>query len=130
MWTTAQATAARLLIDRLIAPRREQVRRAMMRILLESHLDPQPSAEDTLSRVHDLCAKELAARVRLAAVELAKAYRGGPEIATDILLEDLRLEVEHCIADEMADLVDDERLAATLLGRLPTVLPAPQPRIS
>ncbi len=127
MWTPAKATTARLLIEQHLAPRREQVRKAMLGILLEAGLDPRPPADDVLSRIHDLCAKELAERVRIAADDLKKAYASGPEAATEIVLEDLRQEVESCITGEMADLVDDERLAAALLHRLPKFLPAPKP---
>lgn len=125
-WTPVQATTARLLIEQHLAPRREQVRKALMAILLEAGLDPRPPAEETLARVHDLCAKELAERVRIAAHDLKQAYASGPEAATDILLEDLRLEIEACITEEMADLVDDERLAAALLHQLPSFLAPPR----
>jgi len=125
-WTPAQTTAARLLIEQHLAPRREQVRKAMMAILLEAGLDPKPPAEETLSRVHDLCAKELAERVRIAANDLKQAYAVGPEAGTDLLLDDLRLEIEQCITVEMADLVDDERLAAALLHQLPRFLTPPR----
>lgn len=121
-WSPAQTTAARMVIDRLLAPRRLQVRQAMLRILLESGVDPMPSADDVLARVHDLCAKELAERVRIAAGALRAAYATDDPTATDLLLEELRGEVEACITESMADLVDDERLAASILGRLPSVL--------
>jgi hypothetical protein len=126
-WTPAQATTARMLIEQHLAPRREQVRKAMLGILLEAGIDPRPSVNETLARVHDLCAKELAERVRIAADDLKRAYASGPETSAELLLEDLRLEVEQFITGEMADLVDDERLAATLLGQLPRFLSTPRP---
>ena len=109
-----------------MAPRREAVRQHLTAILLESGLDPRPSRDDILGRVHDLCAKELAERVRIAAGELKRAYASPTEGATDILLEDLQQEIGLVITGEMADLVDDERLAALLLKNLPRFLPEPR----
>ena len=82
---------------------------------------------EILARIHDLCAKELAERVRIAAEDLKQAYAGGPTSSTEILLEELRQEIEGYITGEMADLVDDERLAAAVLHRLPHMLSAPHP---
>jgi len=127
MWTPAQATVARMLIEQHLAPRREAVRKAMIRILLDAGADPRPSVNDTLARVHDLCAKELAERVRIAADELKKAYASGPETSTHILLEDLRQEIELCVSDELSDLVGDELLAKALIDHLPKFLADPRP---
>ena len=127
MWSSEKATAAHLLIESLIAPRRERLRQAMLLILRDSRGDSHPSAHDTLALVHELCASELAVRIRIMTGELKKVYAGETADPPQALIEDLRQEVEHCIQEEMDDLVNDERQAAAFLEDAPPRHTEPPP---
>ena len=124
MNTMIPSAAARRLIERDLEPRRHAFREALLLVLLE-HPDAAGRAErqGTMARVHDLCAKELAERVRIAGTALRRAYAGGPEITTSILLDELKREVEGYLTSELADLAADEYLVTRLLDRLPGFLP-------
>jgi hypothetical protein len=117
-----QVREAREGIERVLAPRRIRLRQTLAKLLLET--DPAAtSADQVLARVHDLCVKELTERMRLASHELRQAYAGAvPGLAESDLLSGIKGEVENCLSGEMADLVEDERMVAAILGRLPRFL--------
>lgn len=125
-WNVAAAASARERIEALLAPRRLSVRRDLTRLVLEA-APGRAGTEDALARVHDLCAKELAERTRIVSAELARAYRGDRAIATEILLAELKAEIQGYLEDEVGALAEDERLAAAIRSRLPRFLRPPLP---
>ena len=119
---TEAVREAREAIERMLAPRRVRLRQTLAKFLLETDTD-SAKADSVLARIHDLCAKELAERVRITADELKRAYAGTARgLAESDLLAGIKSEIENALTGEMADLVEDERMAAALLSRLPRFL--------
>lgn len=114
---------ARVMIRHLLEPRRVRFRYGLMRVMLEHAGASRIAREETLEKVHDLCAKELAERVRIAGDALRRAWTGTPEVGMQLLLGELREEIMAVLDEETGDLAEDERLVTILVDRLPGFLP-------
>ena len=114
---------ARVLIRGLLEPRRVRFRNGLLRVMLEHAGATRLAREETLAKVHDLCARELAERVRIAGNALRRAWTGTPEVGVQLLLGEIREEILAVLDDETGDLAEDERLVTLLLDRLPGFLP-------
>ena len=123
MHAMAPTLSARELIRRQLEPRRTRFRHGLLRVMLEHAGASRIAREETLEKVHDLCAKELAERVRIAGDLLRRAWTGTPEVGVQLLLGELREEIMAVLDDETGDLAEDERLVGLLVDRLPGFLP-------
>lgn len=114
---------ARVAIRAMLEPRRARFRNGLLRVLLEHAGASRIAREETLEKIHDLCAKELAERVRLAGDLIRRAWSGTPDVGVQLLLGEIREEILAVLDDETGDLAEDERLAGLLVDRLPGILP-------
>lgn len=122
------SVVARLLVEHEVAPRRERFRKALLHALQARPTGGGPAGRDwTMSRVHELCAAELADRVRIAADALRRAYAEGQAVPAADLAGQLKLEVDGYLNAELADLARDEHLVTKLLDRLPRAMPGALP---
>lgn len=123
MHAMAPSLNAREMIRTQMEPRRIRFRDGLLRVMLEHAGASRLAREETLEKVHDLCAKELAERVRIAGDLLRRAWTGTPEVGLQLLLAEIREEIMGVLNDETGDLAEDERLVAILVDRLPGFLP-------
>ncbi len=127
MHAMAPSLTARAVIRTALDPRRTRFRNGLMRVMLEHAGASRIAREDTLDKVHALCAQELAERVRIAGEALRKAWTGEPGVGVGQLRGEIRDEIMGVLDDETGDLAEDERLVTVMLDRMPEFLP---PRVA
>ncbi len=123
MHAMAPSLTARELIRNLLEPRRARFRHGLLRVMLEHAGMPRIARAETLEKVHDLCAQELAERVRIAGDALRQSWTGTPGVGITLLAGEIREEIMGVLDDETGDLAEDERLVTIMLDRLPGLLP-------
>lgn len=120
---TAAPAGTRIRIGRLLDRRRGRFRRTLV-LLLGALERAGATPSESGAAVHDLCARELAKRVRLLRREIS--HSPPPASSRRDLLDAIRTEVDDYLAGETADLADDEAIARRMAARVPRLLPRPR----